>query len=129
MRTVTTSELSHLNIEPAEVRFAPSDPAGEHNITYLITDSRDLTAPGETVFAALRTGVNDGHRYIPELFRQGVRTFIVEQLSDDLRGLDAAFIVVPSVEEALRRMAYARVRGYSNGIIVTAATARQRLRS
>lgn len=119
MRTVTTSELSHLNIEPAEVRFAPSDPAGEHSITYLITDSRDLTAPGETVFAALRTGVNNGHRYIPELFRQGVRTFIVEQLSDDLRGLDAAFIVVPSVEDALRRMAYARVRGYSNGIIVT----------
>lgn len=119
MRTVTTSELSQLNIEPTEVRFAASDPAGEHNITYLITDSRDLTAPGETVFAALRTGVNDGHRYIPELYAKGVRVFIVETLSDELRQLDAAFIVVSSVEDALRRMAYARVRGYSNGIIVT----------
>lgn len=119
MRTISVFNLSNLNVCPTEVRFAPSDPDGQHEIIYLATDSRDITNPTDTVFAAIRTGVNDGHRYIPELYNKGVRAFIVESLSDELRALDASFIVVESVEETLRRIAYARIRGCEGGIIVT----------
>ena len=119
MRTISVFNLSNLNVCPTEVRFAPSDPDGQHEIIYLATDSRDITNPTDTVFAAIRTGVNDGHRYIPELYNKGVRAFIVESLSNELRALDASFIVVESVEETLRRIAYARIRGCEGGIIVT----------
>lgn len=119
MKSLKIYELASLNLCPTEVRFAPSDPEGRNSVVYLVTDSRDVFRPSTTVFAAIATGVNDGHRYIPELFERGVRTFIVERLGDELRQLDAAFIVVESTEEALRRLAYARMRGSRGGIVVT----------
>jgi len=119
MRTISASDLSRLNISPVEVIYAPSDPKGEHKITYLSTDSRTVTEPSATAFAAVRTGVNDGHRYIPELFKKGVKVFIVEHLSDDLRALDATYILVEDVEEALHRIAFARIDDCEGGIIVT----------
>ena len=39
----------------------------DHIITALLTDSRSLTFPEETLFFALVTERNDGHRYIKEL--------------------------------------------------------------
>ena len=36
-------------------------------VSWLLTDSRSLCFPEETLFFALRSGRNDGHNYIPEL--------------------------------------------------------------
>ena len=46
-------------------------------VSQLLTDSRSLTAPQETVFFALRTSNDDGHNYIPDLYDKGVRNFVV----------------------------------------------------
>ena len=43
----------------------------------LLTDSRSLTQPDETIFFALRTEGGDGHNFIPDLFDKGVRNFVV----------------------------------------------------
>ena len=51
----------------------------EANISWLLTDSRSLCFPEETLFFALRSGRNDGHNYIHELYRRGVRNFVVER--------------------------------------------------
>ena len=48
------------------------------NVRWLLTDSRSLCFPEETLFFALRTKRNDGHRYIDDLYRRGVRSFVVE---------------------------------------------------
>ena len=48
-------------------------------VSALLTDSRDLTYPAETVFFALRTAGNDGHRFIPGLIERGVTRFVVER--------------------------------------------------
>ena len=93
-------------------------------IGWLLTDSRSLCFPEETLFFALRSQRNDGHRYIEDLYRRGVRNFVVSmspKLGDDrgmnkdfsdpqpsnLEGLyqDANFLVVPSPLEALQRLA------------------------
>ena len=37
------------------------------NIGWLLTDSRSLCFPEETLFFALKSERNDGHRYIPDL--------------------------------------------------------------
>ena len=46
-------------------------------VSQLLTDSRSLTQPRETIFFALRTEGGDGHNYIPDLFDKGVRNFVV----------------------------------------------------
>ena len=45
-------------------------------IGWLLTDSRSLCFPEETLFFALTSARNDGHKYIPDLYRRGVRNFV-----------------------------------------------------
>lgn len=52
-------------------------PAPQHKIGHILTDSRSLLHPEETLFFAFRTNSGDGHRYIDELFEHGVRNFVV----------------------------------------------------
>ena len=46
-------------------------------VSQLLTDSRSLTQPDETIFFALRTEAGDGHNFIPDLYGKGVRNFVV----------------------------------------------------
>ena len=50
-------------------------------IGWLLTDSRSLCFPEETLFFALKSARNDGHKYIEDLYRRGVRNFVVENKS------------------------------------------------
>ncbi len=78
----------------------------EADIAWLLTDSRSLCFPEETLFFALTSERNDGHRYIPELYRRGVRCFVVSQLPEGLESYpDANFLKVVSTLEALQRLA------------------------
>ncbi|MBQ9186768.1 MAG: bifunctional UDP-N-acetylmuramoyl-tripeptide:D-alanyl-D-alanine ligase/alanine racemase [Prevotella sp.] len=85
-------------------------------IGWLLTDSRSLCFPEETLFFALKTARNDGHRYISDLYRRGVRNFVVSEkgmaaANPSLLTLrsslykDANFLVVPSPLAALQRLA------------------------
>ena len=53
------------------------------NISFILTDSRSLCFPEETLFFAIRTERNDGHNYIPELYGRGVRNFVVETIPEN----------------------------------------------
>ena len=79
---------------------------GEHDtqVRWLLTDSRSLCFPEETLFFALRTKRGDGHRYMADLYRRGVRSFVVEQLPEQ-RQPDANYLKVPSTLAALQRLA------------------------
>ena len=79
----------------------------EATIGWLLTDSRSLCFPEQTLFFALRTKRNDGHKYISELYRRGVRSFVVEQVPEDYQTQypDANFLKVPSPLAALQRLA------------------------
>ena len=79
----------------------------EGNIRWLLTDSRSLCFPEETLFFALKTRRNDGHRYIDDLYRRGVRHFVVEQVPEhyEERYPQADFLRVPHTLAALQRLA------------------------
>ena len=79
---------------------------GDHDmgVRWLLTDSRSLCFPEETLFFALRTKRNDGHHYIDVLYRRGVRAFVVEQLPEHPQA-DANYLKVPSALAALQRLA------------------------
>ena len=76
----------------------------EAAVRWLLTDSRSLCFPEETLFFALKTQRNDGHRYIADLYRRGVRNFVVETLPHDLPA-DANFLRVTNTLAALQRLA------------------------
>ena len=78
--------------------------SADAQISWLLTDSRSLCFPEETLFFALKTNRNDGHRYIEDLYRRGVRNFVVN-LTPDLPKEGANFLVVPSPLAALQRLA------------------------
>lgn len=85
-------------------------------IGWLLTDSRSLCFPEETLFFALKTQRNDGHRYIADLYRRGVRNFVVSQeaVGDEHFSFltshssfqdDANILIVLSPLAALQRLA------------------------
>ena len=59
------------------------------------------------MFFAIRSERNDGHKYIADLYRRGVRSFVVEVLPSDWQKdyPDANFLKVPFALEALQRLA------------------------
>ena len=78
--------------------------SAECNVRWLLTDSRSLCFPEQTLFFALRSQRNDGHRYIEELYQRGVRAFVVEQVSETQHE-DANYLKVSSTLAALQRLA------------------------
>lgn len=74
----------------------------DRDIRELLTDSRSLILPDQTLFFALSANA-DGKRFIPELYRRGVRAFVVDRVPEEMRGIaDAAFIVVDDTLRALQ---------------------------
>ncbi|WP_101447378.1 bifunctional UDP-N-acetylmuramoyl-tripeptide:D-alanyl-D-alanine ligase/alanine racemase [Pontibacter ramchanderi] len=83
------------------VQLQPDSP-----VVHLLTDSRKLSQPAGTLFFAIRGRHNDGHLYLEQLYKQGVRQFVVEDPTD-LAGLypEASILQVQSSLEALQAVA------------------------
>lgn len=76
-------------------------------IGFILTDSRSVCFPEETLFFALMSERNDGHHYIPELYQRGVRNFVVSTVPADYDTTysQANFLKVLNPLEALQRLA------------------------
>ncbi len=75
-------------------------------ISILLTDSRKLSNPEETLFFALKSKTNDGHLYIKDLYAQGVRNFVVSsKLPTWNKLINANFLVVKDPLHALQKLA------------------------
>jgi len=77
-------------------------------INWLLTDSRSLSFPEDTLFFAIHTAKNDGHHYIPDLYKRGTRAFVVEYLPQDVDSYTgASFLKVENSLNALQELASA----------------------
>lgn len=77
----------------------------DSDINWLLTDSRSLSFPSESMFFALRTPRNDGHKYIVELYNQNLRHFVVSEMLPEFEGLtDAVFLQVNDTLKALQTL-------------------------
>lgn len=77
----------------------------EASIDWLLTDSRSLSFPEETLFFALHTQRNNGANYIPNLYARGVRNFVIESEVPSDNYPDSNFLLVPNVLKALQKLA------------------------
>jgi UDP-N-acetylmuramyl pentapeptide synthase len=78
---------------------------------YILTDSRQVSFPGQSIFFAIKGERHDGHRFLPELYQAGVREFVVEEaaFTGELRETAAAWAdaqiwVVASSIRALQQL-------------------------
>lgn len=100
-RTYTGSEIAVL----IDAQLISSNPDSIEIVDILI-DSRRLISPQSTMFFALKSQKNDGHRYIAELYQKGIREFVVSSYQDNFKELEgASFFVVENTLTALQRLA------------------------
>ena len=75
-------------------------------IRQLLTDSRRLTDPGSALFFALETRNNDAHRFVADLYQEGVRNFVVTKMLPEWATFgDANFLQVKNSLVALQKIA------------------------
>lgn len=79
--------------------------ATDADIQFLLTDSRSLCFPDETLFFAIKTKKGDGADYIPYLIEKGVRNFVVSELPSNRDEGNVNYLLVPDVAKALQRLA------------------------
>ncbi|MCB2378797.1 bifunctional UDP-N-acetylmuramoyl-tripeptide:D-alanyl-D-alanine ligase/alanine racemase [Hymenobacter sp. BT635] len=84
-------------------------PASRARIQHLLLDSRRVGQPAGSLFFAIRGAQHDGHRYLPDLYRQGVRQFVVDHPAAIAGGAaafpEAGFLVVDDTLTALQAIA------------------------
>lgn len=84
-------------------------------IKHLATDSRLISDINHTVFIAIQTDKNDGHKYILELYQKGIRSFIVSNIPAECEDKkDACFLIVKNTMVALHQLAKKHRSSYHN---------------
>ena len=77
---------------------------GRRDIQDLLIDSRQLVSVEKTLFFALVSDRNDGHKYVGDLYQDGVRAFVVNHVPQGEMP-EASFIVVDDTLKALQCLA------------------------
>ncbi len=84
-----------------------SNKLSNSEISILLTDSRLLTYPEKSLFFALRTRNNDGHKYIKSLYNKGVYNFVVEYIPQEMSDItNVNFLIVENSTIALQTIAH-----------------------
>lgn len=78
-------------------------------VEHLLIDSRKVVYPESSLFFALVTDRNNGHKYLEDVYNTGVRNFVVEQKSDvSIRALanlkGANVLAVNDTTQALQQL-------------------------
>ncbi len=98
---------------------APAQAAAQ--VRHLLLDSRRAELPADALFFALHGPSHDGHRYLPALYAQGVRLFVVEAGADLPGGLaaypDSGIVAVASPLAALQAVAAAHRAQFTGPVL------------
>ena len=74
-------------------------------ISHLLLDSRKIIVPAHSLFFALEGFRRDGHDFIPALYRNGVRSFVISREMDFSAYPEANFLKVKDALAALQQLA------------------------
>jgi len=82
-----------------------NDELHNYPVKDILIDSRKLITPDKCMFFALVSKRNDGHEYIDELYKKGIRSFIVSTPPEKLEEYtNANFIRVNNTSKALQQL-------------------------
>jgi Alr-MurF fusion protein len=87
-------------------------------IKNLLTDSRNVFYPADSLFFAIRGERHDGHSFISDLYEVGVKAFVVEYIPESVKNIaDCVFLVVDNVLNALQKLAAYHREQFTNPVI------------
>ena len=90
----------------------------EAPVESIAIDSRKASSDPGTLFFAIKGDRHDGHAYIADLYRDGIRQFVVDHLPVQLTDLPEANILsVTSTVDALQKIAAFHRRKFSLPVI------------
>ncbi|MBN2682018.1 MAG: bifunctional UDP-N-acetylmuramoyl-tripeptide:D-alanyl-D-alanine ligase/alanine racemase [Bacteroidales bacterium] len=96
MIVYTTKDIASLLKGKSRIEF-------NDEITYLLLDSRTVSSPADSLFFALVGDRHNGHDYIEDLHKKGVRNFVISQSIDNFSHLKSCnFIQVENTLKALQ---------------------------
>ncbi|MDX1943210.1 MAG: bifunctional UDP-N-acetylmuramoyl-tripeptide:D-alanyl-D-alanine ligase/alanine racemase [Saprospiraceae bacterium] len=74
-------------------------------IEHLLLDSRQILFPATALFFAVRGTRHNAHEFIPQLYAEGVRTFVISEKIDFKNYPEANFLLVSNTLDALQALA------------------------
>ncbi|MCD8193092.1 MAG: bifunctional UDP-N-acetylmuramoyl-tripeptide:D-alanyl-D-alanine ligase/alanine racemase, partial [Tannerellaceae bacterium] len=87
-------------------------------ISILLTDSRRLSFPEESLFFAFHTNTNNGHKFINDLYNLRVRNFVISEYLPAFDALtEANFLLVKDPLRSLQRLVIHHRRQFSLPVI------------
>lgn len=93
-------------------------------LSEIVTDSRNHSFSGEKAFLAIRGSNHDGHRFVPLMYKAGIRFFIVECLPENTDLIkDSSFIRVDNTIRALQKLAAYKRAAFRNPVIAITGSA------
>lgn len=94
-------------LDLSKIASALGASAPQRDISSIAIDSRSVVDPASTLFIAIATDANDGHRYISRLYDKGVRAFIVNSSAALPPQLDDATVIkVDDTARALHQLGH-----------------------
>lgn len=105
----TARKIAFILESPSEVDDSP--------IIHLSLDSRKIHSPATTLFFALKGPRRNGHQFIPELYKRGVRNFVVSENINLVDYPGSNFIMVGNTLNALQLLAGWHRRQFSIPVI------------
>lgn len=88
----------------------------DDRVSELLTDSRKINHPSGSLFFAIKGERQDGHHFIGDLFREGVRNFIITE-RNAINGFAGNFILVEDALTALQQLTAAHRKKFSIPVI------------
>ena len=89
----------------------------DNQVAHLLFDSRKVFFPDSSLFIALKGVRRDGHHFIPELYKKGVRNFIVCTEIETSEYPGANFLFVNDGLKALQKLATFHRKQFSIPVI------------
>ena len=94
-----------LSIQEIAQALKGKTPKQDYTIRHVSIDSRQIGHAKQTLFFALKGRYTDGHNFIAELYKKGVRNFVVQKIPADKKFAKANFLVVKNSVQALQTLA------------------------
>jgi len=93
-------------------------------VNEIVTDTRQLSFTEGLLFIALKGKNHDGHNFIDNMYRKGIRIFVIERLPEDHESYSgAAFIVTGNTVEALQLLASYKRKAFKSPVIAVTGSA------
>jgi len=97
--------LKYTIADIARIIDAEQVPSADRIIESILLDSRKVYEPANAVFFALKGPRRDGHQFIPELYKKGVRSFVISEPVDQSLCPEADLLEVFDTLVALQLLA------------------------